>query len=150
YVAKIPDKGDEVRFDIVRQTIGAELPAWSPDGKELVYWRLQGQSRHLDKTEIATRKTQTLFLTRGKSLGIHPAFHPSGNKIAYVYEGRITLANIGDSNFKQLLKTAKKLDYTAALDWSNDGTMIRCSQQDKHGQTTDELLTLDVVAPTNP
>lgn len=149
YVAKVPAQGDEVKFDLVPQTIGAELPAWSPDGKELVYWRLHGKSRYLDKTDVQSRRTQTLFLTKGNSLGIHPAFHPAGNKIAYVYEGRITLANIGDSSFKQLLKTAKKLDYTAALDWSNDGTMLRCSQRDKHGQLTEELLVLDVTAPTN-
>ncbi|HVZ81779.1 MAG TPA: hypothetical protein VHE12_13415 [bacterium] len=148
YVAKVPAKGDEVRFDLVPQTIGAELPAWSPDGKELVYWRRQGSSRHLDKTDVQTKKTQVLFLTKGNGLGIHPAFHPAGNKIAYVYEGRITLANIGNSSFKQLLKTSKKLDYTAALDWSKDGTMIRCSQQDKHGQLTEELLILDVSTPT--
>lgn len=149
YVAKVPLKGDEVRFVLVPQTIGADFPTWSPDGKELVYWRIQGKYRYLDKTNVLAQRTQTLFLTKGSGLGIHPAFHPSGNKIAYVYEGRITLANIGNSSFKQLLKTAKKLDYTAALDWSNDGTMIRCSQLDKHGQLTEELLVLDVTTPTN-
>jgi tetratricopeptide (TPR) repeat protein len=150
YVAKAPAKDGEARFNLVRQTFGADKPTWSPDGKELVYWRTTKRLRKLEKTDVKTMATQTLFYTKSNSLGIHPAFHPAGNKIAYVYENRVTLINIGDNFDKQLLKTNQKLDYTADLSWSNDGTMIRCRQTDKHGRPVDELLVLDVSASNNP
>ena len=149
YVAKISDKSDKAVFNLIPQTIGAELPAWSPDGQDLVYWHTAGKAKKLEKTNVRTRATQTLFFTKSNSLGIHPAYHPAGNKIAYIYEGRVSLVNTGDTSYKQLLKTAQKLDYTADLAWSTDGTMIRCSQKDG-AQATDVLLVLDATAPTNP
>ena len=150
YVAKISSQSDKATFNLIPQTIGAELPAWSPDGQDLVYWQTGRKIRKLQKTNVQSRITQTLFFTRSNSLGIHPAYHPAGNKIAYIYEGRVCLVNTGDTSYKQLLKTSQKLDYTADLAWSMDGTMIRCSQTDKSGKPTDEVLVLDISAPTNP
>jgi hypothetical protein len=150
YVAKISSQSDKATFNLIPQTIGAELPAWSPDGRDLVYWQTGRKIRKLQKTNVQSRITQTLFFTRSNSLGIHPAYHPAGNKIAYIYEGRVCLVNTGDTSYKQLLKTSQKLDYTADLAWSMDGTMIRCHQTDKSGKLMDELLVLDISAPTNP
>jgi hypothetical protein len=121
----------------------------------------------LEQLDLKTMEAQVLFLTKSTNLGIHPVFHPAGNKIAYVYEGRICLIdagdkapvvlsgfsssnNTGDAYFKQLLKTKQKLDYTADLQWSTDGTMIRFRQTDKKGKLLDELLFLDVTTSNNP
>jgi hypothetical protein len=110
-------------------------------------------------------KSQVLFHSMSK-MGANPVYHPSGNKVAYVYEGRVCLINTGDkvsfvyegpvssvntggTYFKQLLKTKETLNYTADLQWSDDGTMIRCRQTDKHGKKTDELVVLDVMASAN-
>lgn len=149
YYAKVSSTNDNVVFNILPQTLGAERPAWSQDGKNLVYWQMLRKTRKLQKIDVRTRITRTLFYSQSSELGIHPAYHPAGNKIAYVYAGKICLVNIGDIGYKQLLKTSKKLDYTADLAWSNDGTMIRCRQADKHGKMFDDLLVLDVSAPTN-
>ena len=150
YVGKNTPKNGKSTLGLVSQTIGAESPAWSPDGQDLVYWQTSRKLRKLQETNIQSRITQTLFYTKKNSLGIHPAYHPSGNKIAYVYEGRICLVNTGDAGYKQLIKTKQKLDYTADLAWSMDGTMIRCTQADKKGLLMDELLLLDLAVPTHP
>ncbi len=153
YAAKVPAKGDQVVFKLIKQTFGADKPSWSPNGAELVYWRTVGGLRKLEKTNILTMTTQTLFYTKSQSIGIHPAYHPAGNKVAYVYAGRICLINTGDSLYKQLLKTKQKLDYTADLAWSTDGTMIRCGQVDPKDKTKkifDELLVLDIAIPGTP
>ncbi len=150
YVAQISPKSDDAVFHILSQTIGAEFPAWSPDSRCLVYWQTRGKKRKLLKTDVRTQATQTLFYSKSSDLGIHPACHPAGNKIAYVYAGRVCLVNTDGAGYKQLLKTHQMLDYTADLSWSTDGTMIRCRQADAPQKTTDELLVLDVSAPTSP
>jgi hypothetical protein len=167
YLAKAPPKGKKALFKRVLETAGADKPSWSPDGQELLYCQTADKTRKLEKTNIKTKKTVCLFSTRSKNMGIHPVFHPSGNMIAYIYEGRVCLINAGinmsyvyegsassagagETYFKQLLKTKLKLSYTAELEWSMDGTVIRCRQTDKKGKMTDELLVLDVVALNNP
>lgn len=150
FVARVPTKSDNAVFHPLNQSFGAEIPAWTPDGRYLVYWQTVGKKRQLQKTDVRTKATQTLFYTRSANLGIHPAYYPTGNKIAYVYAGKVCLVDTDGAGYKQLLKTSENLDYTAELSWSIDGTMIRCSQTDKHKKTTDELLVLDVSAPTNP
>ena len=153
YVAKVPVQGDQVVFKLIKQTFGADKPAWSPNGEELLYWRTAGGLRKLEKTNIKNMVTQTLFYTKSQSIGLHPAYHPAGNKVAYIYEGRVCLINTGDTLYKQLLKTKQKLDYTADLTWSTDGTMIRCAQvdqKDKQKFQLDELLVLDVATAGNP
>ncbi len=150
YVAQISPKSDDAIFHILSQTIGAELPAWSSDSRCLVYWQTRGKKRKLLKTDVRTKTTQTLFYSQSSDLGIHPACHPAGNKIAYVYAGDVCLVDTDGAGYKQLLKTHEKLDYTADLSWSIDGTMIRCRQAETPPKTTDELLVLDVSAPTSP
>lgn len=150
YVAKVPAKGDKAVFKLIKQTFGADKPAWSPDGKELVYWKTNKSNRKLEKTDITTMAAQTLFYTQSNRLGVHPAYHPAGNKIAYVYEGKVCLINTGGVYYKSLLKTKQKLDYTAELAWSMDGTMIRCREAGKPGKAVDQLLELDVAASNNP
>ncbi len=149
YVGKnIPANGKST-LDLIPQTFGAESPAWSPDSQNLVYWQTSRKLRKLQKTNIQSQITETLFYTKKNSLGIHPAYHPSGNKIAYIYEGRVCLVNTGDAGYKQLIKTKQKFDITADLVWSIDGTMIRCTEADKK-RPLDELLVLDLDVPTHP
>ncbi len=167
YLAKTPKKGNKPSFKRLSKTSGAYEPAWSPDSRDLVYCRIINKQRQLEQLDVKTTAAQILFLTKSSNLGIHPVYHPAGNKIAYVYEGRICLINIGDkvqtvlagssssdntgdAFFKQLLKTKQKLDYTAELQWSADGTMIRFHQTDKKGKLLDELLFLDVTTSNNP
>lgn len=149
YLAKSPTKDDKVLFKLVSQTFGANHPSWSPNSQELVYTRQARGLRKLEKTNIKKLITQTLFFTKSNNLGLNPTYHPAGNKIAYIYEGEVWLIN-ADGIYKSGLKTNQKLDYTAALTWSTDGTMIRCRQTDKHGNIVDKVLVLDVSATNNP
>ncbi len=166
HIAKAPKKG-KADFKRLSKTKGAHQPAWSPDGQELVYCRTVKKQRMLEKINVKTKSIQTLFSTQSSTLGICPVFHPAGNKIAYVYEGRVCLindgnkgtyvydgsassGNIGATYFKQLLKTKLRLEYTAKLEWSMDGTMIRCRQTDSKGKLVDELLALDIAVSGNP
>jgi hypothetical protein len=149
YVAKAPVKGDQVVFKLIRQTFGANPPSWSPNSHELVYLRNVRGRRELDRTDIKLSTTQSLFWTKTDSLGTHAAYHPAGNMIAYVYAGKVWLINSTGID-KRWLKTNQKLDYTANLTWSNDGTMIRYQQTDKHGKQVDEVLVLDVSNSPNP
>jgi tetratricopeptide (TPR) repeat protein len=167
YLAKAPKKGEKVDFKKLSKTKGAHQPAWSPDGKEIVYCRTVKKERSLEKITVKTKAIETLFSTQSSNLGIYPVFHPAGNKVACVYEGMVCLINSGNKTpyvyegsaslnsqtvtyFKQLLKTKLKLGYDTQLEWSTDGTMIRCRQTDKKGKITDELLALDVTTPNNP
>ncbi len=143
YLGRIKGKTDNVVFALIPLTFGAELPCWSQDNQELVYRQSIRGLRKLEKTNVKTMATQTLFFTKSDSLGIHPVYHPAGNKIAYVYAGKVWLINSNGTN-KTWLKTIQQLDYTAELAWSIDGTMIRCRQIGKNGKKVDELLVLDV------
>jgi tetratricopeptide (TPR) repeat protein len=166
-IAKAPKKGKKAVFKRLVKTSGAIQPSWSPDGSELIYCRIAKRQRTLEKLNLKTRTIQTLFSTQSQKLGIYPVFNPAGNKIAYIYEGRIGLINTGNKTpyiyngsaalnnaegtyFKQLLKTKQTFDAATEVEWSADGTMIRCRQADKQGKIMDELLVLDVVSPLNP
>jgi hypothetical protein len=77
-------------------------------------------------------------------MGIHAAYHPSGTMIAYVYAGQVWLIN-SSGIVKRWLKNREKLDYTAGLAWSWDGTMLRYWQMDaKQKVVVDNILALDV------
>ncbi len=146
YLGKINEKKmGKVSFTLIPQTFGADLPNWSQDNQELVYRQTVRGLRKLEKTGINKMNSQTLFFTRSNSLGLHPVYHPAGNKIAYVYEGKVWLINSNGTN-KTWLKTIQQLDYTAELAWSTDGTMIRCRQVERNGKKVDELLVLDVAS----
>ena len=73
----------------------------------------------------------------------------AGDKTPVIFDGLSSSGNTSDAYFKQLLKTKQKLDYTAELQWSTDGTMIRFRQTDKKGKLLDELLFLDVTTSNN-
>ncbi|HVM32819.1 MAG TPA: hypothetical protein VMU88_06775 [bacterium] len=146
YLAKEDLKSGKLVFKIVPHTSGANLPAWSPDEGALVYLRQTGGVRRLEKMDLRTQKASTVFHSDDASLGLYPVFHPSGSKIAFVYGGNVWLVN-ADGTDKSLLKTNERLDYTAHLTWSADGTLLRCQTDPKKRKTFDEVLTLDVVGP---
>ena len=149
YLAKVAPKSDKLIFKIIPHTSGANLPDWSPDEQCLVYLRANGSIRRLDKLDLRLYKSQNLFHSNDASLGLYPAYHPSGTKIAFVYGGNVWLVN-ADGTDKSLLKTNQKLDYTAQLKWSIDGTMIRCRENSKNGNSIDDLLILDVSKSSIP
>jgi tetratricopeptide (TPR) repeat protein len=149
YLAKNDPKGEKFIFKIIPHTSGANLPTWSPDESSLVYLRSIGGGRRLERMDLKTGKSLTIFHSDDASLGLYPVYHPSGSKIAFVYDGNAWLVN-SDGTDKTLLKTNEKLDYTAHLTWSGDGTMLRCQMEGKKQKAVDEVLTLDVGGTFNP
>jgi tetratricopeptide (TPR) repeat protein len=151
YLAKTPAKDKKAAYKLIGQTFGAGNPCWSPDSSCLIYTRRTGALHKLEKTNVKKMSTQTMFFTRSSLLGLNPSYHPSGSKIAFVYEGKLWLINNTNSVFKSGLKTSQKLDYTALLSWSFDGTMVRYRQADKAGKiTTDRIFHLDVSSSNIP
>jgi hypothetical protein len=149
YLGKVLSNSDSVTFQLLPQTFDAENPAWSPDSRSLLYERTVKKYRKLEKTQLDQNVTRTLFYTKlikQPNLGFCPAFHPSGNKIAFVYEGNLCVMDADGSNVNRL-KTKQKFDYTSVLSWSFDGTMIRCKQDGKN--SVDDMIFLDVF-PTLP
>ncbi|HET9869755.1 MAG TPA: hypothetical protein VFR02_04595, partial [bacterium] len=149
YLAKYPPQNGKYVFKIIPHSSGANLPSWSPDGASLVYLRAVGEGRRLERVDLKQGEPKTLFHSEDDSLGLYPVFHPSGTKIAFVYGGNVWVVN-GDGTDKTLLKTNEKLDYTAHLSWSFDGTLLRCREDGKKGKSVDEVLVLDAVGPFNP
>ncbi len=149
YSAKVLPNSNEVSFKLLPQTFGAELPTWSADSQSLVYERLAGKKRKLEKTNLNKNITKTLYFTASTpipTLGFHPAFHPAGNKIAFVWDRKIWVMTADGLNVTWL-KTAQHFDYTSELSWSFDGTMIRCQQGGTN--PVDDLLILDATT-SNP
>jgi tetratricopeptide (TPR) repeat protein len=151
YLAKAPAKDKKPAYKLIGQTFGAGNPNWSPDSNALIYVRRTGRLNKLEKTNIKKVSTQTMFFTKSSRLGLNPTYHPSGSKIAFVYEGKLWLINNTNSIFKSGLKTSQKLDYTAHLSWSFDGTMVRYRQADKTGKiTAGRIFHLDVSSSNIP
>jgi tetratricopeptide (TPR) repeat protein len=149
-LAKTPVKGREPVFQgTVKRTGGVGEPSWSPDGSGLVYRRFTGGVWKLDKLDVKNGESQNLYFTKSDSLGTHPAYHPAGNKIAFVYSGNVWLIN-SDGTDKTLLKTRTKFGPETALAWSFDGTLIRCVKNDKRGRAAEELLVLDALKSPIP
>jgi tetratricopeptide (TPR) repeat protein len=143
YLAKVSLNSDSVTFKLLPQTFGAEAPVWSPDSQSLVYEHVVRKYRKLEKTSLELNSSHSLFytnFTKASNLGFHPAYHPAGNKIAFVYQGDLCVMDADGTNVNRL-KTKQKFDYTSKLSWSFDGTMIRCQQEGKN--PVDDLIDLD-------
>jgi len=80
YLAKAPKKGEKADFKKLSKTKGAHQPAWSPDGKEIVYCRTVKKERSLEKITVKTKAIETLFSTQSSNLGIYPVFSPRGEQ----------------------------------------------------------------------
>lgn len=143
YVGKIDSGSSAVTYRLVPGSTGAAEPIWSPDGRQIAYFREVGQTRHLERVDAATLRRESLYYTGSPTLGLHPAFSPWGDKIAFVYEGNVWVVK-ADGTHKALLRTNQKLDKTARLQWSRDGTLIRYRQKSPDGKLVDGLLVLDV------
>lgn len=144
WLGKAPGPNEKtVRMTLVEGSQGASLPSWSPDGTELVYRRETGKLHTLEKADAKTRRTRVLFSTPRNTLGVQPVYHPSGNKIAFVWEGNVWLINADGTN-KSMLKVRQRLDAGTRLLFSADGTMIRYQTRGAKGREIEGVLVLDI------
>ncbi len=144
YWGKVQGPRADVKYQWIPGSQGAVFPVWSPNSQEFVYRRAAGIQHVLDKYDLKTRKSQTLFSTPADSLGIQSDYHPAANKIAFIYAGSVWIINANGTN-KSMLKTKQKINYTAQIRWSTDGTMIHFLQQDAKGKPVEGVLILDII-----
>lgn len=117
--------------------------SWSPDGKELLFWKEQAEGLSNKKNDleciqsvrVSDRHLRTLAQFEGLQQDLSPAFSPDGKQIAIMYDPDHpyfdTTQNIGlisaASTDNNSLPSIKRLTYELKLSspqWSRDGQSI--------------------------
>jgi tetratricopeptide (TPR) repeat protein len=142
------EKAGKTDYKLVPSSAGVENPVWSPNGKELAFYRKIGKIQKLDRADAGTRKVKNLYYAQNGTLGRKPKYDPAGGKIAFVYAQTVWVINADGTN-KTKLKTTQPVDPMADLSWSADGTLVRYLQSAKDGASVDRLITLDAIRGRN-
>lgn len=90
WVIDLPAKGRSSSSRLLREETGAlyKNPSWSPDNAEIAYSRIVN-----GKEEIWVNSTVS-FQERKIAEGSEPSWSPSGNKLAFVNDGTVTMLNL--------------------------------------------------------
>ncbi|HLY29153.1 MAG TPA: hypothetical protein VKQ72_22600 [Aggregatilineales bacterium] len=104
-------------------------PAWSPDGKSLVYAEDVSQGQHflqLTQYDLASKSAQTL--TNFSGANYNPAWSPDGKKIAFVStkDGfpNVYYISLSDPFTANLVSVGGERSNNTTPAWSPDGTYI--------------------------
>ncbi|OWK35866.1 S41 family peptidase [Fimbriiglobus ruber] len=128
-------------------------PAWSPDGKKLLfasdrtgveelYLLEPDDPEHSEFTRAHKFKTKQLTHSRDEEAG--GSFSPKGNKIAFIRAGRLWTMSPDGTGEKVLVDTPHVVDY----EWSPDGAWIAYSRRD--GSFASELYIVPTDGPEKP
>jgi len=74
--------GETIAHELVAEQGYASQPAWSPDGRWIVYTSDWSEQIHLRLLDLRTGATTAL--TSGNSINVEPEWSPDGTRIAYV------------------------------------------------------------------
>jgi Tol biopolymer transport system component len=125
--------GESTPRQLTSQNSAKDDPAWSPDGRSIVYWVSVDGVRQLFRLDVADPVEPGRQLTRGSSgPGVDPAWSPDGTEIAYTRGtgpglSDIWLMNADGSGAHALAKDpAREMDPTFAP----DGTWIAFTRGD--------------------
>jgi Tol biopolymer transport system component len=118
---------------------GAEYPAWSPDGRAILFDA---------RTSLAEKARADVWAIRPNGSGLRrlivdasdPAWSPDGRSVAFSRRGDLYTAR-SDGTFLRRLTRGYYADSTSP-DWSPDGTQIAYATAlyDKHKQQTSECI----------
>lgn len=133
FLTRIPDGGKATR--LTEHAFADSTPAWSPDGKKILfasdrtgstdlYVLEHDDPEHPDLTKA--HKFKTTRLTNTISEETNPTFSPKGDVIAFICEGKLWLMKPDGSDQKVLVSAQKVLDY----DWAPDGKHVVFSRMD--------------------
>jgi polyisoprenoid-binding protein YceI len=95
-------------------------PAWSPDGKSILYVRFGPGTGAEDIWIMAADGSNARALTTDAGYEYDPAWSPDGRRIAYAQDGRITVMAADGSGAVALTDGTQD----SAPTWSPDGTLI--------------------------
>lgn len=108
-------------------------PAWSPDGKKIVYARGPRGKRRLWITTVAKKpnKIKTGPLTADfKADMAHPAWSPGGDKIAFISNRQLWVCKPTGAGLEQIAVAPM---FDNILCWSRDGRSLVCSAHTAQG-----------------
>lgn len=147
WAERLPNQ-EAVTFQWIPQTQGADLAAWSPDEKAVAYRLKKGKWYTLEVYDVYAKKRARLYETTRPTLGRHPAWHPSGEFLAFTYEGKVGLVK-KDGTQKVLFNVNHYLSPDVELTWSADGTMLfyRKTGGEKK-KALEGLLVFDILGKT--
>ena len=117
---------------IITTESGNELPAWSPDGRTLLYVSLTGSdASHTDLASIDVATGRTTRLTHAPGLDADPAWSPDGRSIAWISDrsGRVAVWSMRrDGTHPRRLSSGPN---DAQPAWSPDGRRIAFFDQSR-------------------
>ncbi|MDY3562978.1 S41 family peptidase [Gemmata sp. JC673] len=133
FLTKVPGGGKATR--LTEHEFADSNPAWSPDGKKILFASDRGGTTDLyllesddpEHTELVkAHKFKTTKLTATGSEELNPTFSPAGDRVAFVREGKLWLMRPNGSEQRVLVSAQKVLDY----DWAPDGKHIAYCRMD--------------------
>ncbi len=127
FLTRVPGGGKCTR--LTEHAFADSQPAWSPDGKKILFASDRSGSvdlymlepddpEHKELTKANKFKTTRLTSSGAEELGV--TFSPKGDRIAFVREGKLWLMKPDGTDPRVLVSQQKVLDY----DWSPDGKYI--------------------------
>ena len=133
FLTKVPTGGKATR--LTEHAFADSNPAWSPDGKRILFASDRGGTVDLyaleaddpEQPELTkANKFKTTRLTNTASEELNPTYSPKGDRIAFVRAGKLMTIKPDGTDEKTLVAAQKVLDY----DWSPDGKHIAYARMD--------------------
>ncbi|MBK8821727.1 MAG: PD40 domain-containing protein [Anaerolineales bacterium] len=128
-------------------------PAWSPDGKQIVFTSLRDGYMQLYSYNVENEKIARLVDTVNGKHARQASWSPDGKKIVYAYK-RIdtyeiwTMTSQGADELQLIPSGNQVLNYQPV--WSPDGKLILFSQQSAKEFTFPNLFSVDVDGQNDP
>jgi len=127
-------------------------PAWSPDGKKLIF--LSDRGGHEDIWLIESAEPANAVLTKASAFKLAQltntedaeqgiSFAPDGKRISFVRNGQLLTMNPDGSDVKTIVKDTRVIDY----EWSPDSKWIAFSRLD--GNWSSEIYIVPATGPTD-
>ncbi len=129
-----------------------QRPAWSPDGKQLLFTRHVNESIHVIRCDADGRKEQRLFENQYPRMDA--VYSADGKRLAFTFDKvspgqgdmELYLAGADGGNLQPLFVTAGKLSHEEWASWAPDGKSLVCtSTRDDNAELY--LLTFDGEPP---